>query len=159
MMEINRRRLEAPMFTPLVRDIVQLGWITYPPAILNLYINFLGALATAQTTYLPLMLKSLLGEFTDVSPVSNGLRSDMQFNAHYAIQHLLELVPSGNTILLKLIRETFPHETAERREQISYVFNLIRIANYAPHVKGDILSLSVNRVIKIDVSPTIPTTF
>jgi len=139
------------MYTPLVRAIVQLNWILYPPAIQSVYVTFLGALATAQTTYLPLMLASLLGEFTDVSPAPNGLRADLHLHAHHAIRHLLDLVPSGNTILIRSIRERFPHESADRREQISYVFNLIRMGDYVGHLKGDILALCVDRVIKIDV--------
>ena len=140
------------MYTPLVRTIVQLNWITYPPAVQSLYVAFIGALATAQSTYLPLMLTSLLREFTDVSPAPNGLQADLHLNVHHAIRHLLELVPSGNTILVRSIRERFPHESADRREQISYVFNLIRMGDYVGHLKGDILSLCVDRVIKIDVA-------
>jgi len=97
------------------------------------------------------MLSSLLGEFADVSPTLNGKRTDLQLNAHWAIQHLLEVVPSGHTILLRLIRETFPHKTADRREQISYVFNLIRIGQYAEHIKGEIIALCIDRAVQIDV--------
>ena len=139
------------MYTPLVRTVMMLNWIVYPPAVQSVYIAFLGALATAQTAYLPLMLTSLLGEFTDVSTAPNGLRADLHLNAHRAIRHLLELVPSGHAILLRSIRERFPHESADRREQISYVFNLIRMGDYVGHLKGDILSLCVDRVVKIDV--------
>jgi hypothetical protein len=98
-----------------------------------------------------MILACLLGEFADVSPAPNGKRTELHFNAHWAIQHLLEVVPSGHTILLRLIRETFPHKTAERREQISYVFNIIRIGQYAEYLKGDILSLCVERAVQIDV--------
>lgn len=123
----------------------------YPPALTQVYTQFLGALATAHTTYLPLMLSSLLGEFADVSPTLNGKRTDLQLNAHWAIQHLLEVVPSGHTILFRLIRETFPHKTADRREQISYVYNLIRMGQYAEHVKGEIIALCIERAVQIDV--------
>lgn len=139
------------MYTSLVRSIVSLNWITYPPALTQVYIQFLGTLATAQTTYLPMMLSCLLGEFTDVSPSSNGKRTDLQLNAHWAIQHLLDVVPSGHTILLRLVKETFPHKSADRREQVSYVFNIIRISQYAEHLKGDILSLCIDRVVLVDV--------
>lgn len=145
------RRLEAPLYTSLVRSIVSLNWIGYPPAVIQIYIQFLGALATAQTTYLPMILSYLLGEFTDVTPVPNGKRTDLHLNAHWAIQHLLDVVPSGHTILLRLIKETFPHKSADRREQISYVFNLIRIGQYVEHLKGDILSLCIERVVLVDV--------
>lgn len=139
------------MYTSLVRSIVSLNWITYPTAITQAYIQFLGTLATAQTTYVPMMLSSLLGEFTDVSLSPNGKRTHLQLNAHWAIQHLLDVVPSGHAILLRLIKETFPHKSADRREQVSYVFNLIRISQYAEHLKGDILSLCIERVVLVDV--------
>jgi RNA polymerase I-specific transcription initiation factor RRN3 len=118
---------------------------------MRVYVQFLGALATAQPSYLPMILASLLNEFADISPVPNGKRTDLHLNVHYAIQYLLEIVPSGHTMLLRLINEAFPHPTAERREQISYVFNLIRLSQYVDHLKGDILSICIERVVLIDV--------
>jgi len=139
------------MYTPLVRAIVSMDWISLPPAFIQIYVQFLGALATAQTSFLPAILSALLREFSDVSISSAGKRTDLQLNAHWAIQHLLNLVPSGHTILLRLIKEKFPHRTAERREQISYIFNLIRMGQYVEHLKGEILSLCIERVVRVDV--------
>lgn len=130
---------------------MSLNWIAYPPALTQVYIQFLGSLATAQTSYLPLMLKQLLGELADVTTVPNTRRTDLQLNAHWAIQHLLDVVPSGSTILHRLIRESFPHPTADRRDQISYVFNLIRMCHYVENLKGEILSLCVQRAVQLDV--------
>ena len=144
-------RLEAPLYSTLVRSIVGLNWVSYPPALIQVYVQFLGALATAQPSYLPMILSSLLNEFTFISPLPNGKRTDLHVNVHWAIQYLLEIVPSGHTVLLRLIKESFPHPTAERREQISYVFNLLRMSQYVEHLKGDILSVCVDRVVLIDV--------
>jgi RNA polymerase I-specific transcription initiation factor RRN3 len=128
-----------------------MNWLSSPPALTQLYLQFLGALATAQTTFLPLMLSSLLHEFSDVTPSSTSKRTDLQLGAHWAIQHLLNVVPSGHTILLRLIKESFPHKSAERREQISYVYNLIRLGEYVEHLKGDILALCIERIVQVDV--------
>lgn len=98
----------------------------------------------------------LLREFSDVSISSAGKRTDLQLNAHWAIQHLLNVVPSGHTILFRLIRENFPHNSAERREQISYIFNLIRMGQYVEHLKGDILALCIERVVQVDVRTPYP---
>ena len=138
------------MYTSLIRAILLIPWITYP-GLVQVYIEFIGALATAQTVYLPLMLSSLVAEFADVSPASSGKCSDFHLHVHWAIQHLLNVVPSAHTLLMRTIREKFPHKSAERREQVSYVFNLIRISAYVPHLQGDILSLCVERVVQIDV--------
>jgi RNA polymerase I-specific transcription initiation factor RRN3 len=146
------RRLEAPMYTSLVRSIVSMNWVSHPPAFTQIYIQFLGALATAQTSFRPLILSSHLREFSDVSISPSGKRTDLQLHAHWAIQHLLRVVPSGHTILLHLIKENFPHKTAERREQISYIFNLLRLCQYVEHLKGDIISLCIERVVQVDVS-------
>src|SRR5436309_2743936 len=139
------------MYTSLVRSIVSLNWIVYPPPFTQVYIQFLGLLATAQTTYLSMILSSLLGEFADVSLPSNGKRTELHLLSHWAIQHLLDVVPSGYSILLQLIKEKFPHKSAYRREQVSYVFNLLRISHYVEHLKGDLLALCIERVVLIDV--------
>lgn len=140
------------MYASLVRSIISLNWTVFPDALSEVYIRFLGALATAQTTYVPLIMSSLLAEFADVSPSPDDrLRTTLHLNAHWALQHLLNIVPSGHTILLKLIRDTFPHKSAERREQVAYVYNLLLIGDYAEHLKGEILSLCVERVVQVDV--------
>jgi RNA polymerase I-specific transcription initiation factor RRN3 len=125
--------------------------VQYPRALIQVYVQFLGALATAQPSYLPMMLSSLLNEFTFISTVPSGKRTDLHLNAHWAIQYLLEVVPSGHTMLLRLIKEAFPHPSAERREQISYVFNLLRLSQYVEHLKGEILCVCLERVVLIDV--------
>jgi len=150
-------RLEAPTYTSLIRAIVSRNWITFPSAIIPVYIQFLGALVTAQPTHLSMMLSSLLSQFSDVTISENAGRTDIQLNAHWAMQHLLEVVPSGYSILIRLIRENFPHPTAERREQISYVFNLMRISQYAEHLRGELLSLCVERVVNLDVENLLTT--
>jgi RNA polymerase I-specific transcription initiation factor RRN3 len=156
----DSRHLKAPLYTSLVRSILSLNWTIFPDALTEVYISFLGALATAQTTYVPVILSSLLEEFTDVSPSPDGrLRTALHLNAHWALQHLLTIVPSANTILLKLLRDTFPHKSAERREQVAYVYNLLLIGDYAQHLKGEILSLCVERVVQVDVChPTVSLT-
>jgi RNA polymerase I-specific transcription initiation factor RRN3 len=154
---VDDSRLEAPMYTSLVRAILSLDWVVFPPSLLKIYISFIATLSTAQTTYVPLILSHLLREFvyTTPPPTSETTRTILQENAHFAIRELLDVVPASHTMLLRLVREGFPHKSAERREQVSYVYNLFKICSYAGHLTGDILSLCVERVVQVDV-PTRP---
>lgn len=119
---------------------------------IQIFIQFFETLATAHTAYVPLIISCLLNEFVDITPVDNGKRTEVQFYVHWALQRVLEFVPTANTILVQLMRENFPHKSADRREQISYVYNLIRISDYVQHIRGDVLSLCIERVVKIDVA-------
>lgn len=71
---------------------------------------------------------------------------------HNALRYLLRLIPSASSALSESLRGAFPnHHTASRQSYVGFVKNLLRITEYTPELKADILTLVTERLVKIDV--------
>ena len=71
--------------------------------------------------------------------------------AHRALQYLLQLIPSAGRILASTITNAFPHQTDSRRSHVIYVQNLLKLVEYSPELRGEVLALITERLVKIDV--------
>ena len=84
-------------------------------------------------------------ESTDVSQSQTLLR------LHSSLQYLLRLIPSASHTLSSILTNNFPHQDDSKRAYITYVRSLLKIVSYAPELRGDILALITDRLVKIDV--------
>ena len=50
-----------------------------------------------------------------------------------------------------MLATNFPHQDDSRRAHLTYVHNLLKIVSYAPELRGDVLALVIDRLVKIDV--------
>ena len=67
------------------------------------------------------------------------------------MQYLLQLIPSAGRILSSTMTTAFPHPTGSRRSHVVYVQNLLKLVEYYPELRGEVLALITERLIKIDV--------
>ena len=79
------------------------------------------------------------------------MRSEVYNRAHTALKYILRLVPSASSVLSSLFTSLFPHSSDSKRAHAAYVQNLLLVIEYAPELQSEILSLVVDRVVKIDV--------
>jgi len=91
---------------------------------------------------------SSVGKLLNHSPVK---RSVIYERVHYALQFILDLVPTAafSTLFPALISE-FPHKSESKRAHVTYVTNLLRVIEYAPSLRNKLLIFITDRVIKID---------
>lgn len=68
-----------------------------------------------------------------------------------ALKYLLQLIPSASGAISSILTAAFPHSTDSKRAHIAYVQNLLRIIDYAPELRSNILLLITERLVKIDV--------
>lgn len=68
-----------------------------------------------------------------------------------ALRYIMQLLPAGSSTLSPLLSQQFPFDTDSARANVFYTRNLIKLIDYAPELRGDILSLITERLIKIDV--------
>ena len=71
--------------------------------------------------------------------------------AHRALRYLLELIPSAGRILSSAITTAFPHQTDSRRSHVVYIQNLLKLVEYSPQLRGEVLALITERLVKLDV--------
>jgi RNA polymerase I-specific transcription initiation factor RRN3 len=68
-----------------------------------------------------------------------------------ALKYLLRLIPSASSTLSPILAAKFPYAEEAKKLQITYIENLIRLSEYAPELKSDVLALITDRLVKIDV--------
>ncbi len=75
----------------------------------------------------------------------------MYARSHMALKHILELVPSASSSLLAILAANFPHSTDSKRAHRDYINNMITLAQYVPELKAEVMALTTERLVKIDV--------
>lgn len=70
---------------------------------------------------------------------------------HHLLQNLLALIPTLTSTLQLLLVRNFPHKRLALAAHVTYIRNVLRIAEYCPELADRILSTIVDRAIQIDV--------
>ncbi|KAH8803085.1 RNA polymerase I-specific transcription initiation factor-like protein rrn3 [Xylogone sp. PMI_703] len=142
----------------LIRAILGCEWLGRDEAFVKAYIHFLGNLASAQGSYVSVVLGMLVDNFVEIRLSSGCLpgylpvgRDVMSGRVHSALKYILRLIPSGAKTLSSIFSTKFPFPEDSKKMHMSYVNNLVRVIEYAPQLKLDILALITDRLVKIDV--------
>lgn len=162
----------------LVKDIIQCQWVARNSLFVGTYVRFLGNLVSAHSTYMGIVTRMLVGYFgyrkylsssirlklpmADPKPVPNRIgelpghqpvsRAAIYDRAHYALQFILDLVPTAafSTLFPALVAE-FPHKSERKQTHTNYLKNLLRVTEYAPALRNKALAMLTDRIIKVDV--------
>lgn len=141
----------------LVKTILKCSWLGRDEEFLKVYTYFLAALISAQGTYLLPVLSMIVEKFTMTRPSEWSLddfpeisRATMRDRLHRSLQHLLQIFPSAGAVLENLLGNKFPFPDDSLRIHMAYIHNLLRVKDYAPSLREEILDLILNRVVKID---------
>ncbi|KAK5002929.1 DNA independent RNA polymerase I transcription factor, partial [Cryomyces antarcticus] len=151
-------RLLTKRCSSLVNAVLDCSWLGRDEAFLGHYLRFLGSLASAHGGYVEEVLKRLVAYFTDL-PASTGhlpnqpvvRRSQLLARVHTTLKYLLRLIPSASARLSNVLPSKFPFPTDTTKAHISYVENLLKLIQYVPELKSEVLALITERLVKIDV--------
>jgi len=145
--------------TTLVKDIVATSWVGRDGLFVSAYVRLLGNLVSAHANYMGLVTKMLVRNLSFLPASTGNLpgyepvdRSAIYDRVHYALQYIIELVPTaaGSTLFPLLVAE-FPHKSERKWEHTCYLANLLRVVEYVPALRYKLLSVITDRVIKIDI--------
>ena len=147
-----------PSDSDLVHPMIQSDWLGGSEDYFFLFMRLLANLVSLQGVFLGDVMRMLVDNLT-IAPPTNGRipkqpevkRSVLFGRAHKAILHILQVVPSASRMLSVAIVHGFPHETDSRRAHVIYVQNLLQLIEYTPELRGEILTLVTERLVKIDV--------
>lgn len=73
------------------------------------------------------------------------------YRVHFALKYLLRLFPAAPGTLSPILKYKFPFIDSSRKLHMTFIHNLIRILDYAPELKSDILALITEKLVAIDV--------
>ncbi|RYC54350.1 hypothetical protein CHU98_g11858 [Xylaria longipes] len=70
---------------------------------------------------------------------------------HVALRYILQLFPVAESVLEPILASKYPFHEEPKRAHLAYVDNLLRLRQYSPRLKNDVIDLIISRLIKIDV--------
>ncbi|KAG0236688.1 hypothetical protein BGW42_002850 [Actinomortierella wolfii] len=115
----------------------------------------MGNIVSAHPIYLSLVLSMLVGRFRHRSisrSSEHNINPQQQFNrVHQALKYILDLIPTASTTLFPLLVSEFPHKRESYGAHMSYVKNILRVLDYAPVLRSQVLGVVIDRIIQIDV--------
>jgi RNA polymerase I-specific transcription initiation factor RRN3 len=68
-----------------------------------------------------------------------------------ALRYVMQLIPAGSGTLSPILSGQFPFDADSPKATLAYTRNLIKVIEYAPELRADILSLITEKMVKIDV--------
>lgn len=142
----------------LVKSALQCQWLGRDEQFAKIYVQFLAALVSAQGARLTQILSSVVERFTDSRPSDWAVpnypsvsRDVVQERLHVAIRYLLKLFPAAEHVLEHLIHTKYPYHDDSTRMHLAYVNNLLKLWQYWPNLRTNVMELIISRVVKIDV--------
>ena len=148
----------GPSNSHLVHCLIRSDWLGRSEDYYHLFRQLLENLVSTHGVFLGDVLRMLVDNLTAVPPTDARIpnqpevkRSALYDRSHNTIRRILKLVPSASRMLSTATMRGFPHETDPRRAHVIYVQNLLRIVDYAPELRGEILTLITERLVKLDL--------
>ncbi|KAI1120917.1 RNA polymerase I-specific transcription initiation factor RRN3 [Nemania abortiva] len=142
----------------LVRSLLQCQWLGRDDQFAKIYIQFLAALVSAQGPRLTQVLSMIVEKFSGSRPSEWAVegwptvaREAAHDRLHAALRYILQLFPVAESVLEPILASKYPFHEEPKRSHLAYVNNLLRLRQYSPGLKNDIMDLIISRLIKIDV--------
>ncbi|KAH6659923.1 RNA polymerase I-specific transcription initiation factor RRN3 [Truncatella angustata] len=141
----------------LVKEVLKCQWLGRDDQFVRVYTQFLGALISAQGSYLEQVLLSLVDKFAESRPSSWAVpgfppvtKERMQVRLHTALQYLLRVFPAAHSVLGRIIDKKYPFDEESSRIHLAYVDNLLQLRSYAVPLKTVIMDLIISHLVQID---------
>lgn len=142
----------------LVHAIIDCSWIARNESFVREYRSLLRSLLSVHPAYMSTVLQMLVSMF--LNPPSTTARaqddpaiqpSRLTQRIHECIRSLLRQSPMASTYLGPIIGSTFPFADDTAKAHTRYIRNILQISEYCAELKGEILSLVTDKIVKIDV--------
>ncbi|KAF2707468.1 hypothetical protein K504DRAFT_469915 [Pleomassaria siparia CBS 279.74] len=142
----------------LVHAIIECSWIARNEQFVRSYQHLLRSLLSVHPGYTKSVLGMLVNMFLELpSPAIRQqddpqiLRTRLQARVHETLKCILRQSSMTNTFLAPILQFRFPFPTDTTKSHVNYIKNILRVSEYCPELKGQILSLVMDKLVKIDV--------
>ncbi|KAF8942221.1 hypothetical protein BGZ47_006707 [Haplosporangium gracile] len=141
----------------LIDAMLQIDWLIQEDVFVQYYMSFLGNVVSAHAFYVVPVQSMLVQKLTHrYKPMMTGDtpiidRETQHERVHQALKYILGLIPTGATSLFPLLAQEFPHKRESIYAHTVYVKNILRVLEYAPVLRTQILGLVIDRIIQVDV--------
>ncbi|KAF1949412.1 RNA polymerase I-specific transcription initiation factor RRN3 [Byssothecium circinans] len=142
----------------LVHAIIDCHWATRNEQFVRTYRNFIRSLLSMQPGFASSFLAMLVEMFIEQPSPAMRQQDDptiervrIQSRIHDVIKAIVRQNPMSSTYLGSILSSNFPFPTDTAKAHVHYIRNILKVSEYCPELKGEILSLIMDKVVKIDV--------
>ena len=142
----------------LVHAVIDCSWAARNEHFVRSYRYFFRSLLSVQPGYLSTILQMLVSLFLSPPSIRSKQKDDplvlaaeMQSRIHDFLKFILRSNPMASSFLAPVLASTFPFSDENAKTHARYIRNLLRIPEYCPEIKGEILTLITDKLVKIDV--------
>ena len=142
----------------LVHAVIDCSWVARNDHFVRSYRSFLRSLLSVQPGYLSTLLQMLVSMFL-AAPSTNARQQDdppiqavrLQSRIHDCLKFILRSNPMASSFLAPILASTFPFSDDKARTHVQYIRNILTVSEYCPEIKGEVLSLVTDKLVRIDV--------
>ncbi|KAI9687135.1 MAG: hypothetical protein M1822_002546 [Bathelium mastoideum] len=142
----------------LVHAVTDMQWLGRDEGFVGLFRQFLTLLLSAHGGCTGSVIKMLVKNFRGI-PTSAGQlpgspivsKEQMSARLHATLRYLLSVLPSAGSVLSTTLSRLYPPSEESKKVHVNFAHQVLKLTEYAPELKSDILSTIVDRLIKIDV--------
>lgn len=142
----------------LAHAIIDCKWIARNEQFVRSYRHLLRSLLSVHPGHTSNVLSMLVNMFVDTPSPAMRQQDDPSIQrvriysrVHDCLRQILRQNPMASTYLGPVLASTFPFETDSSKAHIKYIKHILKISEYCPELKGQILSLIMDKLVKIDV--------
>jgi RNA polymerase I-specific transcription initiation factor RRN3 len=88
---------------------------------------------------------------TSLEPGKRLTRRDLYNRYHSLLEHVLSIAPTLTKSLQPILARKFPHKRLEKVHHVTYIRNILRLAQYCPGLSDHIHNSVIEKAIQIDV--------
>ncbi|KFD69347.1 hypothetical protein M514_10351 [Trichuris suis] len=147
--------------TSLLTKVKSLDWRLFSDEVAKAHVRFLLALVASNLVHLDSVILVFVKKFLpDNVPLTTTVEQyDLQHGstqdriytrAHIALQELHEFSPMVSNRLLKALSANYPFFRRHTVQIRDYNRNLLRVSEYLPYMKSELLSLVIEELSKLD---------
>ncbi|KAL9066675.1 MAG: hypothetical protein Q9157_007063, partial [Trypethelium eluteriae] len=142
----------------LVHTVTDTQWLGRDETFVGLFQQFLALLLSAHGGYTGSVFKMIIGNFKGVPGAAGQLpnnppisKAQMNARLHATLRYLLSVLPSASSILSGMLARIYPASEDSKKTHINFAQQVIKMTEYAPELRSEILTAIVDRLVKMDV--------
>ncbi|KAK0080743.1 hypothetical protein PV325_013443 [Microctonus aethiopoides] len=152
--------LLGPTHKIFIEALLSINWMNRCHEATTAYKEFLEDLVCVHIYHCKLVLDKLVSQFKPSSDDAEEWKNNEPRkeeiqpldHIHDVIHKFLMIVPMSCTLLLQSLSARYPYFKTSTHSHEIYFYSLLRILDYAPQLRSEILSLIINRLIILDVN-------
>ncbi|XP_023239389.1 RNA polymerase I-specific transcription initiation factor RRN3-like [Centruroides sculpturatus] len=139
-----------------VGTLLNVNWIERNEEIQILYEEVILNLVSAHTCYLPsvlrmIVLKFYAGKNAVEKPFITSEDAEVFKKLHSLLKRIIKLVPLSPQVLMSMLATNYPYIRKCSYIHLCYVENILKISEYLPEERKNLLQLIVSNMLDIDV--------